>query len=167
MDKSSRRFYTSDDWSSLVAVLVFSETYPYDLVGYIFIKDHSKEKPLKWKLAGGKKEKETTEEVKKDKNPTITAGRELEEETGIIVPYNEIRQIPKGNAWRSNHWTRLHAVWIPESQAKTIHSNHPRNEGEEPRFFTVDEFEQLKKDKEFMPLHMKKIKFVKSFFGLD
>jgi len=154
MNKPSPKFSMSDDWATLIAVLVFSDSDPDKLVGYVFIKDKNK-KPVRWKLPGGKKEKGET--------PAMTASRELFEETGLYVPPDKIKQLPQGHQWRATHWSLLYSVRMLESQTKTMHSNHPENEGEIPKLFRLNHFEEIRNEYDFLEPHLEKMNIVESY----
>jgi 8-oxo-dGTP pyrophosphatase MutT (NUDIX family) len=145
----------SDDYSSIVLVRVFDDR-SGRLVGYVFIIERRKKDPV-WKLPGGHKER--------GEHPLETAVRETLEEAGLDIPAEKFSY--QSSVWRKNqrhhgpvgrnHWSVLFTADITLTESTKTRRNHPRNEGEEPRYFTRTQFARLVRKGKFLPRHLKRL----------
>jgi len=125
-------------------------------VGYVLVIDRGKfGDRAQWKLPGGHKKK--TERCKPsekpDETPLDTALRELEGETGIRMPRHAFSYCGKWLHWREDHWKCLFVAELGEDDVAWMNGHHPENEGEEAKFFTVEEFYALVRESKFMREH--------------
>ena len=141
-----------EQWSSFVFVQVFSseseegkERIP---LGYVFVIDRSFGDEAVWKLPAGHR--------RNGENPLQTAIRELAGETNISLPqssftYIHSRLVGRKGAQYWKFFFTANADW--KNDLPWISQNHPENEGEEPKFFTVAEFYELVRNGQFMMDH--------------
>ncbi len=162
-----------DDWASLIFPRVFcgSELFTAGqlmgwekrgdrpLCGYISVIDPKFGSRAKHKLAAGHKkslEKTLPGEIP-DETPLDTAIRELEGETGIKALPEAFRYVNKWLGARGNHWKCLFTADITEGDRDWMNNHHKENEGEMPKFFTVDEFYSIVREGKFMAEHYQKL----------
>lgn len=160
------------DWASLVLPSVYPGDEPFTKaqlmgwdesylelvpIGYVFVIERKKRNP-KWKLPSGHKKRD--EDVKGwefDRTPRDTARHELCSETGIELPTSAFAYAGKYLSWKGDHWKCLFSAKMTEADLKRMNSDHPENEGEEPEFFTVDEFYALVRSGKFLTEHYEKL----------
>lgn len=160
------------DWASLVLPTVYPGDEPFteeqlmgwdesslELVpiGYVFVIERRKKNP-KWKLPSGHKKRD--EDVKGwefDRTPRDTARHEQSSETGIDLPVSAFSYAGKYLSWKEDHWKCLFSSKMTVASLEHMNSDHPENEGEEPKFFTVDEFYDLVRRGEFLIEHYEKL----------
>ena len=147
------------DWSALILPQVYEEV-PYkngdgDLrmkrrpKGYVFVTDPKYGPRAQWKLPAGHKAD--------GESPLETAMRELLGETNLSAPIENFRYIDKWIGWRKDHWKMLFLANIEESELGWMNDQHPENEGEQPKFFTTEEFYALVREGKFMREHYEKL----------
>ncbi len=145
LERQNARNALNDMWASLVFVRAHRAiAYKDDSdkervrcapVGYVLVIDRKFGPQAQWKLPGGHR--------RNDETPRQTAIRELEGETGISLSPNSLRYV---RAWpdgrRGDHSRFLYVADIDEKDRELgwMGNTHPENEGEEPKFFTVEEF---------------------------
>lgn len=171
MNLDNLDFYQLGDlqeWSSLILPRVRREVprikdngearIDYVPLGNIFVIEPERPNAV-WKLpAGHKKEKWRCKEGEMpDKTPLDTAVREFEGETGIRLLPEAFTYVGKWLHWRKNHWKCLFTADLSEADRDWMNENHPENEGEEPKFFTADEWYAVVRSGKFMPEHFKKL----------
>ncbi|MBI2004946.1 NUDIX hydrolase [Patescibacteria group bacterium] len=125
-------------------------------IGYILVIDRGKfGDRAQWKLPGGHKKKveRCKPSEKPDETPLDTALRELEGETGIRMPLRAFVYCGKWLHWRHDHWKCLFIAELGEDDIAWMHNHHPENEGEEAKFFTVEEFYALVREGKCMREH--------------
>ncbi len=134
-----------ENWSSLVLVRVYrtnhipigekGNTVP---VGYVFVADFKKFGPnALWKLPGGHK-------CDADNTPLDTAVRELREEAGIEVTRSAFRHL--GKYFREQptpHWDLYFTATISEKDRDWMNGGHVGNQGEVPKFFSIEDLYAL------------------------
>ncbi len=151
-----------DNWASLVFVRVHSggpfteeqlkgwEKRENDrLIGYVFVIDPKFGHRAEYKLPGGHKQA--------DETPLQTAVREMEGETNLVLNPESFRYVGKYLHWSEDHWKIIFCADIGERELGWMNNNHPQNEGEEPKFFTIEEFYALVRENKFMYEHYKKL----------
>jgi 8-oxo-dGTP pyrophosphatase MutT (NUDIX family) len=143
-----------DDWASLVWVEVLPNPIPkgedgfkknHIQIGCILVTDPKYGSDAKWKMPGGHR--------KKDETPLETALRELEGETGIKIGPQDLEYKGKELGWRGDHWRCLFVASITEADRNWMNALHRENEGEIPKFFTVEEFYELVRRDQFFKGH--------------
>jgi len=143
----------SDEWAAIVFPRVFKidgsareETVLPQ--GYVFVIVPTLRDP-KYKLPGGKKNPGET--------PLATAVRELAGETGLKMKSEAFRYV--GAAWvsRTKHWSILFTVDLNEDDVSWMHTQHPENEGEIPRYFSIEEFYKMVREGGFLPYHFRRL----------
>ena len=149
-----------DDYSSLIFVRVLpnltadkaiDKAKGHIPLGYVFVLDN-KYKDAFWKLPGGHGKKDGN--GKSCETPRATAQRELFGEAGIEAPEKDFEQIACIRRYRPvPHWLFFFAVNIREADSHWMGTPHDENEGERPKFFSVDEFRALVKERHFFPPH--------------
>ena len=125
-------------------------------IGYVLVIDRGKfVDRAQWKLPGGHKKKpgRCRPGELPDEAPICTAVRELHGETGILMPRQAFSYAGKWLHWRHDHWKCLFLVEITEEDRDWMNDHHPENEGEEAKYFTVDEFYRLVREGKFMREH--------------
>lgn len=148
---SSEPIYTN--WSSLIVVAVFSPLEPRELTGFILVKETEGRKRLQpfWKFPGGKGEG--------GESPRGTAVRELQGKTGLkLRPSTFIiikRVVKRRGAYRYRVFTYLTGIY--EDEIHHINWNALGNEGEIPRYFTVEDIEDLHGNNHFLPTHIEQM----------
>jgi len=162
------------DWASLVFPTVYPGNEPFTEaqlmgwedhepvpIGYVFIIERKFERPgkkAKWKLPAGHMKKESEETGWNfDRTPLDTAVHELESETGILLPRAAFAYAGKYLHWRGDHWKCLFSAKMTEADLARMNDYHPENEGETPKFFTVDEFYEAVRKGEFLTEHYEKL----------
>ncbi len=129
-----------DGWASLVFVRVFGQLkddevlQPCFPVGYVFIRDPKFGKRALWKMPGGHK-------MNEDKSPLYTAQRELYGETGVFLPLKCFRYICKRRGLRGDHWRCIFTADMSLSKdVPWMNSEHPENDGEKQKYFSIEDF---------------------------
>lgn len=142
-----------DDWAALILVRVYPDgslakgqvaegAIP---MGYIFVIESAKADP-RYKMPGGHR--------KNGEGPLETAVREMRGETGTVA-------VPEAFAfvdaqWRhrpSGHWSLLYTANVEESEVPWMNTSDYENEGEVPKFFTIEEFYALVRENKFLSPH--------------
>jgi hypothetical protein len=141
------------DWASLIFVRVY-ENPDKDHIpcGYIYIRKPSKyeERSRLYSLPSGHRDK------KADGTPLDTAARELPGETGIHVRKDSFRQ--EGSGWlAANHHKFVFSVNIALREAAAVSDNFIGDDGERPKFFSIEKNYQLIRNQKFLPEHYKKL----------
>ena len=136
MQTKTREERTGKDIAFAVAILVLSPE------GVPLVYDESKPLPIFWKLPGGKG-KDT------DRHAKDAAQRELEEETGVCVPVDDL--VPLFSENRGNHNFTLFGVKVSKG-LNELGLKKRGNEGERVGVFKCD---QLDKMMDFFPPHLK------------
>ncbi len=121
-------------------------------LGYVFVIDPKFGSSAQYKMAAGHK--------KDGETPVETAIREALGETGIPIPRERVTYKNKKLGPRSDHWKVLCVGDIFENELKYMHDRDVENEGEQPRYFTVDEFHQCVRKGNFMRQHFKMLEEV-------
>ena len=143
-------------FSPLVLIRVFEDTKSEGstaaLIGYVFEFDHSmaKENPPRqayWKLPA--------EHPEVGETPLDTAIRCVRGETGLRVVREQLTHIGSYLVPNRSHYKCLFTADISQSELKMMHPFDPENEGEEAKFFTIQEFLVLVQSGEFLPPHYK------------
>lgn len=131
------------------ASLVFAPVKRVDeVLGYVVVIQPKKDRKAKYKLPGGGREPGET--------PLVTAIRELWGETGIKVLPGVVRYV---NAEpRPGHWSILFVADLTEQDVPWMNTDHPENDGEIPRFFTVAEFSTLIVHDGFFEPHLNRLR---------
>ncbi|HVM58929.1 MAG TPA: NUDIX hydrolase [Candidatus Paceibacterota bacterium] len=150
------------DWSSLVFCQVFpngslqtvleGNRFGVKPLGYIFVIKPSR-RDAKHKLPGGHRHQAKIE------NPLQTAQRELFGETGLDLPLDRFRYV--NSEWKHHpqpHWSVLFSVCIEEAQVRDTHDMHPENEGEVPRYFPCQLFDDVFHKDDILPPHRQRLK---------
>ncbi|MGC9602506.1 MAG: NUDIX hydrolase [Minisyncoccia bacterium] len=147
------------DWASLVFARVLpapkilaegeKDTTGHISVGFVFIIEPKKRDP-KWKLSGGHRKRE--DEIV-DITPIDTAVREFAGETGITLSASALTYVGKQLGWRGDHWRCLFHAILSLDDIAWMNTRHPENEGEEPKFFKVEEFYQCVREGKFLQKH--------------
>lgn len=163
------------DWASLIFPIVYPGSEPFtheqlmgweelkagSPIGYVFVIDRKFERRgqvSEWKLpAGHRKSKPDEPGGEVDRTPLDTAIRELHGETGIQLPSDAFTYVGKYLHPRGDHWKCLFAAKMTEVDRDWLNNHHKENEGEEPKFFTPDEFYALVRDNKFMREHYEKL----------
>lgn len=117
-------------------------------VGYVFVIDPKFGPMAQYKLPAGHK--------KAGETPLDTAIREVQGETGICVPPERVAY--KGDKWlstRGDHWRVLFVGDIFEYELRQMHDRDAENEGEKPKYFTVEEFYECVRKGNFMRAHFR------------
>jgi 8-oxo-dGTP pyrophosphatase MutT (NUDIX family) len=136
----------NDDFASLVFARV---TNGRNVVGYVFVIQSNRDDAF-YKLPGGRRQN--------GESPLETAVREFREETGIQVKPEKLEFRTAMHLHKPKpHWSLLFACSIDKDDAAWMRDDHPGNEGEKPKFFTVDEFWQLIRDKDFSKFHYSRL----------
>lgn len=115
-----------------IAVAIFAEY--QEMV--VLVRDTNKPAPHYWKLPGGRGEYGET--------PDEAGARELEEETGVVVPPEEILNVYE-EPRKNHHFHLLHAKAQSLEKLKGV-----GDEGEVVKVFTKEEMRALP---DFMPAH--------------
>ncbi len=157
------------DWAALIFPRVYREVpkrkssgkveMKREPLGSVFIKDSKFGERALWKLPAGHKKKPDPDkpEEKPDATPLETAMRELEGETGIKLSSDAFTYVGKWLGWRKDHWKILFTADFSEADRDWMHNHHPENEGEEPKFFTTDDFYAEVRAGKFMREHFDKL----------
>ncbi|MBA3788930.1 NUDIX hydrolase [Patescibacteria group bacterium] len=116
-------------------------------VGYIFVIEPSRRDP-KYKMAAGHKQP--------GEDPLQTAQREFTGETGILLPTARFEFAGKWDRKGPNgpYVDILFTANLTKSEAAGMHSSHTENEGEQPEFFTVENFRASVMGGGFMRKHV-------------
>ncbi len=155
-----------EDWAALILARVVrkiprtsssgEEVADDKLLGYIFVIDRLKfGSRAKWKLSGGHRKKREACKTgeKPDETPLDTAIREFAGETGIRLLPQAFLYRGKRLHWREDHWKCFFTAELSEADLSWVNNHHKENEGEEPKFFTPEEFYALVREGKFMPEH--------------
>ena len=117
-------------------------------LGYVFVIDPKFGSSAQYKLPAGHR--------KNGETPFDTAIREVQGETGICVPLERVAYTKHKELGRSgDHWRILFVGDIFEYELRQMHDCDAENEGEQPRYFTVDEFYECVRKGDFMRSHFK------------
>lgn len=138
------------DWSSIVLLKV---TRGPTHVGYVFVIDKKFGDTAKYKMPGGHK--------KDGETPYDTAMREALGEAGITVTNLMLVDQWKEGRDEKQHWKFLFVGEVSESRSMALNAQDSENEGEEPEFFTIEEFKRLVTEKKFLPAHYRELEFCK------
>lgn len=110
------------------------------LIGYVMISQPYRPPPVLYKMPGGTKEP--------DETPVLTAQRELKGETNISI--NELSRFRYvDRVWlepsekHDGHWKVYFIVDISPEERDWMSNTNPGNEGEDPHFFSPEEFRTL------------------------
>ena len=102
-------------------------------VGYVLVKNEEEfGESAKWKGPGGGKDAG-------DATPRDTAKREVEEEAGIVAGLHSFEYVSKYRNRKARGkvlWDCLFALTVTRSEQRRMNNDHPKNEGEVPRYFT-------------------------------
>lgn len=99
-----------------------------------------------WKLPGGHKQEGET--------PLHTAIRELEGETGIKASAERFQRIRSYAVnWPVPHQRVLFRCRITEEERDWLNDREYGNEGEQPKFFSVEEFRELARGRKILVVH--------------
>ena len=90
---------------------------------------------------------------KPGETPLDTVIREVQGETGIPVPKERVTYVAKQLGYRKDHWRVLFVGYIFEHELRYMHDRDVENEGEKPKYFTVDEFYECVRNDKFMRAH--------------
>ena len=90
---------------------------------------------------------------KPGETPLDTVIREVQGETGIPVPKERVTYVAKQLGYRKDHWRILFVGHIFEHELRYMHDRDVENEGEKPKYFTVDEFYECVRNDKFMRAH--------------
>ena len=115
-------------------------------LGYVFVIDPKFGSGAQYKLPSGHKKGV-------DATPLETAAREMLGETGIPVEPKFFRYAGKWLGWRKDHWRCLFVVDITEKDRDWMNDLDAENEGERPKYFTVEEFYECVRTGDFMRVH--------------
>jgi 8-oxo-dGTP pyrophosphatase MutT (NUDIX family) len=114
--------------------------------GYVFVIEPKRKDPV-YKMPAGHR--------KGGENPLQTAMRELAGETNLVLRQDRFRYI--GRKWWSHpspHWGVLFTADVDEREdLPWMNDQHAENEGEQPKFFSVDDFYSLVREGKFMSRH--------------
>jgi hypothetical protein len=83
---------------------------------------------------------------------------ELEGEIGLRVPLDQIHYV--NSEWirsKTSHWSCLFTVDITEADICWLRDNHPENEGEIPRYVTVEQFYEEVRGNRFLNFHYNRL----------
>ncbi|MES2995082.1 MAG: NUDIX hydrolase [Patescibacteria group bacterium] len=112
-------------------------------LGYVFVIDYCKSQPWYYKMPGGKKHDDET---------VLTTGvREIYGETGLALSPETHHYQYEGAVWRGRFWNVLVSVDVEENVLSLLNSEHHENEGEVPKYVSVDEFHRIMADQGFLP----------------
>ena len=137
-----------DEWASLIFVRVYDslDTTQYP-IGYIFVCDPKFGDRAQWKMPAG-------HATSKDKTPLHTACRELSGETGISLSLNRFLYCGKIRGPRGDHWRCVFTADMDYSgDLPWMNDKHPENEGEMQKYFSVDDFYRLVRERRFLRNH--------------
>jgi 8-oxo-dGTP pyrophosphatase MutT (NUDIX family) len=153
-------------WASLILLRVFldkiegmdpKEAQKQHLhwpIGFVFVEDPKYGPRTKVKLPGGRKDPA-------DLTPAHTARRECWEETGIEIGLNELhlgdqylREYDHCKVDFEDHYKVYFYADIYERQQRMMHDLDPRNEGERPKFYTLEETQQKIDQSLFLMEHL-------------
>jgi len=149
---------TIQRWASLVILAVYSKG---SLLGFILGIEPKKKTPC-YKFIGGSGE---DEDSAVDFPPLGTAYRETKEESGLDLPLDTFHEIKEAREWRTapnEHWVFTFIARITESQILDINDNHPENGGVKPKYFTLEEIENLINNNKFLRRHLERLSIAKS-----
>lgn len=139
---------TIDQWASFTLIRVLSN-YAEGLSddervkaklhvsrGYVFVIDPKFGNSAQFKLPAGHR--------KNGEDPLGTAVREAQGETGISIPSERFTYITKelGDGRGGKHWKCYFVAYIFEYELRGMNDFDVENEGEKPKYFTVEEFYQ-------------------------
>lgn len=160
MQLEDYKFGSIPDWSALIFVRIYAEE-PYkngdgtDCMkkiprGFVFVIDRKFGPSAQWKLPAGHK--------KNGETPLGTAVRELIGETNLSPETTAFHYEGKWLGPRKDHWKCLFSVDVHERELGWMGPSHPENEGEEPQFFTAEQFYELVRSHKFMRDHFQNLK---------
>ena len=139
------------DYSSLAYIRVYPDGClgEGEPIGYVFVIQMGRP-DVRYKMPGGHKD---PGEV-----PRRTACRETEAETGLKIPLDRFVHVDTRNVWHpSAHRLVLFTANIERGDVPWMHSLHPQNEGEQPKYFSVEQFRDLVAHDEFLPSHLERL----------
>lgn len=153
-------FSPTEEWSSLVFVMVFAGQSPFThselmswdegrrpLCGYILVADPKFGDRMKWKLPGGHK--------MNAENPLQTAARELAGESGIKVVPEALRYCGSYPVrYPAPHYRVIFSGSITEGDRDWMNGHTEGNEGERPKFFSLNEFWELVREEKVLKVHL-------------
>jgi hypothetical protein len=116
--------------------------------GFVFVIDPKFGAAAQHKMPGGHGQGS-------DASPLAAMGRELLGETGLNSKV--IHYVGKWPGRGSTHWKVLFTCDIAESDVPWMNSNERENEGEQPKRFSIHEFQALVRDYMFMHEHYEKL----------
>ncbi len=122
-------------------------------LGYVFVIDLKFGSGAQYKLPSGHKKSV-------DATPRETAAREMLGETGIPAEPKFFRYVGKWLGWRKDHWRCLFVVDITEKDRDWMNGLDAENEGEQPKYFSVDEFYECVRRGDFMRAHFRMLEEV-------
>lgn len=148
------------DYASFMFIQVFPD-YPQGLgveglderlhvpLGFVFVIDPKFGDRAQYKLPGGHRKPAET--------PFETAIREARGETGITTHPGRVTYKGKWLGWRRDHWKCLFVASVQEYELREMHDFDAENEGEQPKFFTQEEFYACVRAGKFMREHFEKL----------
>ena len=157
MENQKKVWTEQDKWSALIPVAVFSNSKQRELIGFILVKETRGNRGIKpyWKYCGGKRKAG-------ESHPSITALRELREETGLILSLDTLIEID--TRWQKNynggHWVITYLAHIFECDVHKINSEEIGNQGEVPKYFSVLEKKELITYNKFLRHHLSRAKLI-------
>lgn len=116
-------------------------------LGYVFVIDPKFGSTAQYKLPAGHR--------KSGETPFDTAIREVQGETGICIPPERVAYKNKELSHRNVHWRILFVGDIFEYELRQMHDRDVENEGEKPKYFSVEEFYECVRTGNFMRPHFK------------
>ena len=138
------------DWCSLVLIKVMRGQ---EHIGYVFVIDRRMGNKAKYKLPGGHNTAGET--------PHDTAMRETLGESGVAVTDLKLVDKWEQKNTKTPHWKCLFVGELSESRSMSLNSQESENEGEEAEFFTIDEFQNLVREKNFLGDHYNQLVYTK------
>lgn len=103
-------------------------------LGYVFVIEPRFGDDAQYKLPAGHR--------KNGEDPLETAVREVQGETGLHIPPDRFRYA--GKEWTSGrhgpHWKILFLCYVYEHELRQMNEFDAENEGEQPKYFSIDEF---------------------------
>ncbi len=147
-------------WASIIFVRVYSRNTPFNHEesmgwaepkgdrpdGHVFVIDRAFGDRAQWKMPAGHK-------GNGDVTPLDTAVRELLGETGIQSLPDAFRYCGKQLGYNKDHWRCLFTADITTVDRDWMNNHHPENEGEEPKFFTVEQFWTMQRERKMLKNH--------------
>ncbi len=155
-----------DQWAAFILARVFDplnvddeEHFPPK--GYVSVIEPKFGDSARFKMPSGHRS------VLEDKTPLDTAWRELRGETGIKLSMSSFEYIGKELGSRRDHWCCIFTADMDyRNDASWMNSNDPGNEGEKPKFFTVDEFYRTVREGGYLRNHFELLENLELIYPL-